>query len=287
MASRLRITGKESGSYEVTITKPFLTIGSDVSSDLRFGSAGISQHAASIRFREGEYLLFNRSLENASIDGVRLRVDTSVKWDPGTVLRFANGETIELIVEGDPAPNKDVTDYSSEGEYNSSTAEALSSTDSNTDGEAGENGLVSEPFTDKKSKVNIYQVVITAICVIGCLFIILFAKKQASTLAETNNAVDYSMIAQSLSSQPENRLHAGLLVHLQAAEYAYNSYQLEHARERYERLRTFLATSNVHVEQRSTTSGDQPLIDSAMILNYVEARLAKIMTLIASSSSTR
>src|SRR5579885_2741820 len=95
--------GVEAGR-QFAIEEEVFRIGSGPTCKLRLSDAGVADHAATVEFRQGGYLLHNRSGKVLHMAGRPLADRACVRWTAGQRLHLADQVVLRLDIAGDPAP---------------------------------------------------------------------------------------------------------------------------------------------------------------------------------------
>lgn len=99
----LRVSDAEPADFWVE--KRVTRLGSDGGCDLQIPSTDVAGHAATVQFRDGQYVVYNRSESPFSLSGHKLPPGESGFWPEREALRLASGVELYLLVDGDPAPS--------------------------------------------------------------------------------------------------------------------------------------------------------------------------------------
>jgi hypothetical protein len=86
------------------IEKKVLRLGSGADCDLRVDDPAVPKHLATVRFRNGQYVLYNRSGKELQIADRRVAPNGSATWHANEELVLTADTTLRLIVDGSPDP---------------------------------------------------------------------------------------------------------------------------------------------------------------------------------------
>lgn len=100
-------TGAEAGR-QFAIEEEVFRIGSGPTCKLRVSDPGVAAHAATVEYRQGGYLLHNRSGQALQVEGRPLADRGCVRWTTGQRLHLADQVVLRLDIAGDPAPARAV-----------------------------------------------------------------------------------------------------------------------------------------------------------------------------------
>ncbi|MBY0526877.1 MAG: FHA domain-containing protein [Gemmataceae bacterium] len=104
MPAKIVVKSGAAASTEVVIQEDVLRIGSDPSCEVVLPDAGLAPHAATLEFRDGAYVIHNRSDAPIRLNNVVLERRTFKKWNAGQDLALTDHLVLRLEVDGSPAP---------------------------------------------------------------------------------------------------------------------------------------------------------------------------------------
>jgi hypothetical protein len=243
MPSFIRIHGSPAGPGEVCVEKAFLSVGSGPTCEVRIPGDSLPATAASIRFRDGQFVFFNQHAAGASLNGAPAGLGTSTVWPAGARVRLADGVELELVVDGDPSPMRrpifvppveppppvaagDAFDVA--GRFASSAAPAD----------------VARSSTPKRRPAPI-QAIVTGVCLLGFLAVVVAGVMQGRTTTDTksldqfNTLVDQGLDDGELNAA-EPPVQSSLVRRLQEAESAYRQGAFPIAAARFDRLKSYV-----------------------------------------------
>jgi len=117
MPSRIVVlTGRES-NREIEIEAPVVSIGGDSACEICL--VGESPTLATLRFRDGNFVIYNRTKATFSVDGTDLAPDATLSWRSGKIVQFASGTRLRLESSGDPRPVPKARDLGSDDNLDS------------------------------------------------------------------------------------------------------------------------------------------------------------------------
>lgn len=91
-------------SGETPIRLQVSRIGRRPECDLSLDAPGLPEHALSLWYEDGKYVLNNVSDRAFHLEGAALEPQESLEWSSGSVLSLSDGVTITLKIRGDSAP---------------------------------------------------------------------------------------------------------------------------------------------------------------------------------------
>jgi hypothetical protein len=106
MPAKIIIEGGEA-MPPFSIQEEIFRIGSSAQCKLRLPRPDLAGHIASVEWRDGKYLLYNRSKQVLRLQGKPIEPGKWEPWLPGTRLDLGGGLTLLLEVSGDPAPTSE------------------------------------------------------------------------------------------------------------------------------------------------------------------------------------
>jgi hypothetical protein len=109
MPAKIVVKSGAAANTEVVIREEVLRIGSDPSCEVMLPDPGLAPHAATLEFRDGAYIIHNRSDLPIRINAVPLERRTFRKWSVGQDLYLTERVVLRLDIDGDPKPVKAVT----------------------------------------------------------------------------------------------------------------------------------------------------------------------------------
>ena len=98
------IAGTHKGSVH-WIEKSVVRLGNGDDCELQLDDPGIVGHAATVRFRNGQYTIYNRSDAPLRIGDHSLESEGSAHWKNGDTLSIGDGIALRLVIDGDPSPS--------------------------------------------------------------------------------------------------------------------------------------------------------------------------------------
>lgn len=98
------IDGSRKGSVH-WIEKAVVRLGNGEDCELQLEDPGIVGHAATIRFRNGQYTVYKRGDTALRVGEQQIDGEGSAHWRNGETLTIGDRVALRLVVDGDPAPS--------------------------------------------------------------------------------------------------------------------------------------------------------------------------------------
>jgi hypothetical protein len=105
MPAKIVVARADGSETEHWVEDEVIRLGSGEGCDVRLTGRGAAAHTATVEYLNGSYLVYNRSNAAFTIGGGPVAPGATSPWPAGALLETA-GETLELRVEGDPAPSR-------------------------------------------------------------------------------------------------------------------------------------------------------------------------------------
>lgn len=102
MPAKIVVLAGRDSNREIDIELPVVSIGGDPTCEILL--SGEVATLATLRFRDGKFIIYNRTKSIFSVDGSDLAPDATVIWKSGKIVQFASGMQIRLECSGDPKP---------------------------------------------------------------------------------------------------------------------------------------------------------------------------------------
>lgn len=277
MSATLRLIDPQTGTREHWVEKPYLNIGSAPSSDVRIDDPAIPALAASLRFRGGEYLLFNQTAGSITLDGDEVLAGKSYPVPAGGRIRFPNGAEIELVITGDPAPTRKPVERPV-----STREERPAAADVPAEGEdaAATDG---KPAGKKGSNTAVLQVGVIVVCVIGCIAILMMNNAPEATAEPGVDLLTAIVEAGDAPPDPKatapvtpemRRLRRALVRQVQSAEFSSRTGDGDAAFAKYSRLKNYIDGLSIPEGTLGRLAGDEAF--GKNLKQYVETQIAKL-----------
>jgi hypothetical protein len=104
MPAIIRVSSGPGGGREHWIERPVIRVGSDPDSDLCLPDPAIPSHAATIEFRNKQYVVHNRSEQTFLLGGRSIEKQSKSTWENEEKLEFPGVVVLELFLDRDPSP---------------------------------------------------------------------------------------------------------------------------------------------------------------------------------------
>jgi hypothetical protein len=104
MPARINVVSGVSEGQTVWISQEVVRIGSGTGMDICIPSARVAERTATLEYRDGEYLVYNRTEEDLQLAGRNLEPRGVAAWPPGEQLMLPGDVRLLLEVEGTPEP---------------------------------------------------------------------------------------------------------------------------------------------------------------------------------------
>jgi hypothetical protein len=106
MPAKLIVSSGPGQGSEFYIEDQVVRIGSGEQCEWSLPDSHLASHAATLEFRDGGYILHNRSDDPVQLAGQDLSLRESASWSADEEADFGHGVQIRLEIDGDPAPAK-------------------------------------------------------------------------------------------------------------------------------------------------------------------------------------
>lgn len=271
MPSSIRVFDPAGLTSEIWIEKPFLTIGSGPTCDIRLESDEVAPSTANVRFREGQFLIFNQNESGLTIDGSPVNNGASTPWRAGQTLTFHSGFALQLIVDGDPAPSrKPIVTVAPRREPPATPGRS----EANTEASPSLASTPDEPVKPKAKGIRsteIVQLMVILLCVAGGIAVLATQNGAPTPSAAGGSTSDFAAIVDAGEKLEELPEVAALIRQAQAAEFAYRRNDTELALGRFARLKTYLAPQDLKKDEE-----DKFRAFEFQLLKFVEGRLSRL-----------
>jgi hypothetical protein len=239
MPAKIVVTDSSGSETEHWVEDEVIRVGSDAGCDVRLSGRRAAAHTATVEYVNGSYLVYNRSNAAFSIGGRPVAPGATSPWPPGSLLE-TDGETLELRVEGDPAPSLKPQ----------AGADIASAPDEPT-GATGEEPQVQPPAKARSNAA--LQAGVTLACVVGAALLLLYDPSQ--TFDSQPQAPSFGHLIRNLCKQesPGDPGLSAIRYDLQSARIAQSRGDDERALALYDAVRDALVARG-----RLTDCGDGP-----------------------------
>ena len=251
MYPRITIQSGISAGTTHPITSRVARIGSDPKSDVCLPTAEIPAHALTLEFRDSSCLVYNRCRSHIIVGAQVVDPDQSVAWPETDILQLAGG--IELLLDFDEQPDSGLS-FEYEDEFDEDTEQSPE-----TRKDVSE--LTGSAQKGSSSKT-IVQLAVTAICVVGCVLLLLRDQTRARPAVQTSLQEILDLNA---TGSAEDQ---GMIRRLQYAETMKVRGRKKLARQEFKHLRDEL------LEEVENSVGQENEFH-AKVMNFVQLRLAK------------
>ncbi len=267
MPTKIQIHDPVSGPRSIWVEKPYLKFGADPSCDLIVMENIEAQ--GSVRFKEGQYWLFNDSAAAMTLAGRPVERGTTHAWTHGERVRFPDGIEFLLIVEGDPAPARRSV------ERTITAPPPARSPEIGLEVEA--NAAPAEPAsTDSRkgvSSTEVMQLGVTLLCIAAFVSFMVIGVRNKNTRKDAGADEFSSLVELGLSDQTPSasNMHPALVRRLQMAEGAIRHGNVTVGLEQFRQLKTYLD------DQSAGTSWPNKLeAFEVRLRTFVSQRLAEV-----------
>jgi hypothetical protein len=147
MPAKINIIRGVSAGASHWLERPVLRIGSHPDVDLCVPSADLDEHVATVEYRDGTYVIYNRAATSIRLDGHDLAPGGSAVWSHNAQLDLGGDTTLQLELTGDglpsprPVKRRDDADYDDANDVEAATAGTAASQTVATSGSAKESSL--------------------------------------------------------------------------------------------------------------------------------------------------
>lgn len=216
------------------VEDPVFRVGSDAKNKLCLRDPAVPDHALTVEFRGGQYIVHNRMPSAIVLGGARVRPNGSGQWVAGQVLQLTPGLTLRLVVTGNPAPTRQ--------------AEGVDL------GAIGSDNPLRETAEAVKRPSKIVPIVVLAVCGILAVAVLLLKPSDEDDPADD----EFEKLVMELRACPPDRERrpAVLLELLQSGRAAQKAGHANAARTNYAQIITLLR--KWQDELRSGASADPP-----------------------------
>lgn len=253
MPAQVTVAAGASAGKQLWIEKQVLRIGSDPDADLCLPSSEIESQVVMVEFDRGKYVVYNRSRRDLMLADRPLPAGQNAPWPAEKELDVGGGYRLVLQVEGNPAP----APRQARQQLRADVVAPALPTDAPPPNAAA-------PAAEADGNNSLMQIGVIAVCVLGCIGMILFAPKKETKTSDCPPFEQVLTAVQKAESVPRP-----LVARFQEAQAVYRRQRLNTAREQFLKLRD-------EAQQLRPTAVDTEAHE--LLLKYLKCRILQLTT---------
>ncbi|MEQ8789189.1 MAG: FHA domain-containing protein [Pirellulaceae bacterium] len=261
---------------EFWIEKPVLRVGSNESCDVLIRSSLVASHAATIQYRDGGYVVHNRTESPLMLAERTIAPGASESWQDRETLLVAPDVSVCLVIDGSAAPTRQARDntvlkaYQQKREIERAEQQAIEEQKSDEQQAAGE---------AKQEKASLDpQLLVGGVCFVLALLMLggigFMLLKPPAAQSGDPLATPPNIPAELLKYKSE--MPSDLVIYLQEAQQAVQRGDATLARRRLHRLRAELARQTTERGELTINRNGQMFDYGPSLTRYINYYLAQV-----------